>query len=291
MVIATYALLFAAVLCLWAGSTESPVVRRLLWTLPLLGAVVAGLANGIVLPIALVWIGALAIATFGYATSTSRLTCAASATGVVLVSAGLMAHQLPGFNNPEIIARTRFSADAIPFRLHLNFDKTLVGLFIVGVLHPRIIRLSDGLRMLARVWPVTVAMIGLLLLLAFASGYVHFDPKLASQWWIWVAVNLGFTCVAEEALFRAFVQRELQRWWSARRGGRSWALAVAAVLFGIAHAAGGPAYVALATVAGAGYGWAYLRTGRIEASILTHFALNATHFFFFTYPAIQRTAE
>lgn len=48
-------------------------------------------------------------------------------------------------------------------------------------------------------------------------------------------------------------------------------------------------YVALATVAGAGYGWAYQRAGgRIEASILTHFALNAVHFFFFTYPALAR---
>ena len=47
-------------------------------------------------------------------------------------------------------------------------------------------------------------------------------------------------------------------------------------------------YVALAAVAGAGYGWAYLRTQRIEASILTHFALNAVHFFGFTYPALAR---
>jgi membrane protease YdiL (CAAX protease family) len=71
------------------------------------------------------------------------------------------------------------------------------------------------------------------------------------------------------------------------RHGQWWALSVASVLFGLAHAGGGPIYVALATVAGAGYGWAYLRTGKIEASILTHFALNAVHFFGFTYPALQ----
>jgi hypothetical protein len=47
-------------------------------------------------------------------------------------------------------------------------------------------------------------------------------------------------------------------------------------------------YVALATIAGLGYGWIYQRTGRIEASILTHFALNAVHFFAFSYPALQR---
>jgi len=39
-------------------------------------------------------------------------------------------------------------------------------------------------------------------------------------------------------------------------------------------------------VAGIGYGWAYRRTGRIEASILTHFSLNSLHFLLFTYPAL-----
>lgn len=31
---------------------------------------------------------------------------------------------------------------------------------------------------------------------------------------------------------------------------------------------------------------AYQRTGRVEAAILTHFAVNATHFLLFTYPTL-----
>jgi membrane protease YdiL (CAAX protease family) len=57
------------------------------------------------------------------------------------------------------------------------------------------------------------------------------------------------------------------------------------VLFGLAHIAGGWRYVALATVAGAGYGTVFYRSRRIEASILAHFTLNAVHFLLFTYPA------
>jgi hypothetical protein len=63
---------------------------------------------------------------------------------------------------------------------------------------------------------------------------------------------------------------------------------LAAVLFGFAHAAGGWKYVVLATVAGAGYGWVYERTQRVEASVLAHWALNTAHFFLFTYPALAR---
>ena len=41
----------------------------------------------------------------------------------------------------------------------------------------------------------------------------------------------------------------------------------------------------MATIAGAGYGWVYWRSGnRIEASILAHFLLNMTHILLFTYP-------
>jgi membrane protease YdiL (CAAX protease family) len=46
--------------------------------------------------------------------------------------------------------------------------------------------------------------------------------------------------------------------------------------------------VLFATLAGLGYAAAYLRSGRIEGAILTHFALNAVHFVAFTYPALVR---
>ncbi|WP_419656688.1 putative CAAX protease family protein [Desulfosarcina variabilis str. Montpellier] len=45
-------------------------------------------------------------------------------------------------------------------------------------------------------------------------------------------------------------------------------------------------YVILATAAGWGYGIIFQRTGSIDASIMTHFGLNTTHFIFFTYPAL-----
>ncbi|MDB6126494.1 MAG: protease family (abortive protein) protein, partial [Verrucomicrobia bacterium] len=120
------------------------------------------------------------------------------------------------------------------------------------------------------------------------AGYVRFDPKFPAEAWLWMWANLFLTCLAEEAICRGLVQRQLQLAWQNFPGGRALALIVAATLFGLAHSSGGPMYVALATVAGLGYGWVYQRTGRIEASILTHFSLNAVHFFFFTYPALQR---
>ena len=59
-------------------------------------------------------------------------------------------------------------------------------------------------------------------------GYVRFDPKFPKEAWLWLWVNLCFTCVAEEALFRGFIQAQLGRWWAALPRGEWLALVVAA---------------------------------------------------------------
>ncbi len=82
------------------------------------------------------------------------------------------------------------------------------------------------------------------------------------------------------------MQKYLMQGLSKIRYGDALAIAVAAVLFGLRHYMGGINYILLATVAGIGYGWAYRHTGRMEASILTHFSLNSLHFLLFTYPAL-----
>ena len=70
---------------------------------------------------------------------------------IIVLATGLMTHQLPGFNNPRVISAVTFSSDAIPYRLHLNFDKTLIGLFILGFCHPRIAHVAQWRATIA--WP------------------------------------------------------------------------------------------------------------------------------------------
>jgi membrane protease YdiL (CAAX protease family) len=134
--------------------------------------------------------------------------------------------------------------------------------------------------------PWSLAVIAVLMVGSLGLGFVRWEPKFPPESGLWLGVNLLFTCTAEELLFRGFIQRELQSTLRRFAGGRWIALVVASILFGFAHLAGGLTYVGLATLAGVGYGFIYQRTQRIEASILTHFALNSVHFFAFTYPAL-----
>src|SRR5690606_37723294 len=123
------------------------------------------------------------------------------------------------------------------------------GLFLLGWCHSRVHRRSEWRTMAVRAAPVAAVTIVGLLLLSLSAGYVRSDLKLPASAPLWLAVNLLFTCVAEEALFRGFIQRRLSEAWRSRRGGAVVACAAAAALFGLAHLGGGWTYVGLATVA------------------------------------------
>jgi uncharacterized protein len=115
---------------------------------------------------------------------------------------------------------------------------------------------------------------------------VQFDFKVTTLFFIWALANLFLTCIAEEAFFRGFVQKQLEEGLKEFQFGAVIGLLLASLLFGLAHYAGGINYIILATVAGIGYGLVYQQSKSIEASIVTHFLLNAVHFIFFTYPVL-----
>lgn len=284
----TFILLATAILSLWIGGDEhAPRLRRQLWLGIWLASWVAAFADGVVTIAGATIAGAFAGAVLVFQKARGRWQTGLASGLVLAMAVGLMLHRFPGFHNPLVIDQVRFTPDARQFTLYLNYDKTLIGLFILGWCHPRIARLRDWKTLFATWLPWTAGLIAVLMMLSLVMGYVRFAPKFPSESWLWLLVNLLFVCTAEEALFRGFIQTQLQKLWSGWRGGRVTALVIASVLFGLAHFKGGGAYVALATVAGLGYGWIYQRTQRIEASLLAHFALNTVHFFLFTYPALE----
>ncbi len=124
--------------------------------------------------------------------------------------------------------------------------------------------------------------------IGLAAGYSRMDFKLPAYTPVFLVSNLLFTCVAEEAFFRGFLQHRFAQYLERKHMKYCGpvALSFCAVLFGVVHSGGGPWYVALATFAGLGYGYAYLRTQRVEASILVHFSVNTVHFIGFTYPRL-----
>jgi hypothetical protein len=281
---ATYVALLLTVVGLWLG--------RKAWIPVLAVAVVVGYVAKVLYGPAVIWIAAFAALCIAYDRAKAlesrgrRIAAMAlAAAGVLVLGVLLGMHALPGFRNFLVLDKVVLSSGAEPYSLYLNFDKTLVGICVLALCYRALLtRVVEWRRALRRAAPFVIANVIVVAFGAMALGYLTWQPKWTPLFWIWAPVNLLFTCLSEEAFFRAFIQRELASALHGLRWGSGVAIAISALLFGLAHFGGGMSYVLLATAAGLGYAVVYHRTRSIETSMLAHFALNATHFLLLTYP-------
>ncbi len=279
----TYGLLAAALVSLWLNPIRFNTVAVPPWSAFFGAACVSGMVTGLVSAQAVLVL--LAFAALCYV---AKIANAGIMKVALLVAAGAMTlalsmHRFAGFVNPALVTDMVVGVSAPAFTHRLNFDTSAAGLILFAFFCVPA-RTAQAWREVARQYPVILGTALLVLSLGVVFGFVGIDIKISSYTLAFIACNLLFTCITEEAFFRGFMQEKLaaamQRW----RSGPYIALFIASILFGIAHARGGPALILLATIAGLGYGYAYMRSKRIEAAILAHIALNGLHFIAFSYP-------
>ncbi|GAB3520998.1 CPBP family intramembrane glutamic endopeptidase [Photobacterium alginatilyticum] len=195
---------------------------------------------------------------------------------VILWGAALALHLTPGFGNLLVLDKVISGPDSIPFTMYLNLDKPLI-IFGLYLLVPGMLSQHRDIS-LSKV-AVLVGLFALTPTLAALFRLVR--PEFSFPEWIWLFAfnNLLFTCVAEEVLFRGYVQNLLTQRFSHWIG-----IGVASTLFGLAHFAGGPLFILVAGCAGILYGLTYYWTGRLSLAIGVHFGFNLVHLVFFTYP-------
>jgi hypothetical protein len=295
---------------LWAPQFISGAAAQGLWMVLACVAVGLAFAAGVLAPA-----GGLALALFALLCIAARRARGAAATVVahvalVVACAALFVHVVPGFHNPLLLSVTT-SPDAVPYIKFLNFDKAMAALLLLGLYMPERVgakrRTTEPVRVTParadceaawRAFPwrfaALVVVVGAAML---AAGYARWDPKLPSWWPAWLWSMVFFTALPEEVLFRGWLQTGIaSRLRGSRFGGsrlrssrREDATAIigAGALFGLAHAAGGPVYVVLATAAGIGYGWIYASTRSLVGAVAAHAGLNTMHLLFFTYPALR----
>jgi membrane protease YdiL (CAAX protease family) len=283
----TFALLALAICAVWlpqfrlTGAVFVPP-----WALLFVCATLSGLLIGV-----LSWPGLLVLAVLFSACELSRHVVIRPARITVvlvagLVSLGLALHLFPGFHNPAVLNQVRTGPSAASFTQYANFDKAAAGLALLAYFSQRLRSASELREVLAPMAVASVATAVALLGVGLGVGNLAFDPKLPSFAFTFLAINLLFTCVAEEAFFRGLIQERLACVLSSRW---QWlAVAVSSALFGLAHIAGGILYASLATILGLGCAIAYSKTRRVEVPILVHFSFNAAHFLLFTYPFLQK---
>jgi len=205
---------------------------------------------------------------------------------IILLISGFLIHIIPGFANSLVIDKERLSPLSCPFSMYLNFDKTIAAL---------VIYITSGLSILEK--PVDKKSIlyttfylslcaGFVSILGISTGYIKFEPKLPDILPIWVLNNLLFVCMAEEVIFRGFVQAHLKKLLNEKTNFQTIHITITSLIFGLAHFKGGILYIILASICGWFYGYAYERTNRILCAMLVHFGLNLIHLTLFTYPVL-----
>lgn len=201
---------------------------------------------------------------------------------MVAGAVALMLHLVPGFNNQPVVVKQQAGPLSAPFTFYYNLDKALVPFLLLACL-PGLTQAPASPPRWRFAWPALIAAIPALLLLATLAGGLRVEPHAPVWLGEFMLANLFFVSLAEEALFRAWLQRRLTQWL-----GRWPGLLIAALLFGLAHIAGGPLLVFFAALAGVLYGLAWQWSGRLWVATLAHFAFNLTHLLLFTYPVLQR---
>ncbi|MDR7019652.1 CPBP family intramembrane glutamic endopeptidase [Aeromonas salmonicida] len=204
----------------------------------------------------------------------------AALTLILLWAIALMLHLIPGFSNLKVLDQVQAGPASVPFNMYLNLDKPLV---FFGLLLAWPALLGQGGAVRWRALALLLLPLAALLITAWQLGALKPEAGLPYWWWLFALNNLLFTCVAEEALFRGFIQQGV----AARS--RLWlGILVASLLFGAAHLAGGPLLMLFAALAGACYGLAFHFSGRLSVAIVIHFLFNFAHLALFTYPLASR---
>ncbi len=188
----------------------------------------------------------------------------------------LGAHLLPGFNNTRILDQVTAGAGSSTFTMFLNVDKPMV-FFAVLLVCPGMLNSHQRTRIAPLV--LGTGLLPLLFALGLYAGAVRLEFGLPSWWLIFAFSNLFLTCLAEEAFFRGYLQSVLTS-----KLGTAGGIAVASLLFGLAHIGGGLELVVFATLLGVGLGMGYIATGRLWVPVAMHFGFNFLHLALFTYP-------
>lgn len=196
-------------------------------------------------------------------------------------------YPIPGIINWQVVKAFQFSYKAIPYGVSLSIPSFLTALFFLWFSNASLMNEGNWEETIKK--SLIIALLGAIVwsAAAYYMGVVTIDIKPTNFYFLWGFHYLFFVCAAQEVIFRGMIQNFLMLRLQIIQGGKWLALGLAAVIFSLLYYQAGWIQMGLAIILGLFSGYAYLRTRKIEASILVHFFISSTHFLLLSYPALR----
>lgn len=282
----SYGLLGGAIACVWWKRT--PVW----WTLFLIASAASGYHYGILSQTALQLIAGFWTSCYLAFYSRSRVLRVPAYFVVIVLVCMILLNYFRGFLPWAPMINLQLQNRAIPFTHHIDYAHALIGLCVLGMGAAPLIRRSPEWAIAIKdSFPIILMGIFALCTIAYNdiaiamhfhwNGYVKF----------WVLCQLFFVCIAEEAIFRGMIQAPLtrlfDRWMFFKFHLGVWlAFFLTTGFYIVRHAYEGYHMMVYSSIAGLFYGYAYLKTRRIEASIFVHLIFSTVDLLAFSYPML-----
>lgn len=207
---------------------------------------------------------------------------------IILIMSFLLGSQmLPGFVPWQVVNAEVISKSGTPFSLSLNTDRIIAGAVIMLFGLVPIRRMLHLKQMLYTALPMSTLGVAMIASLALLLGVAQVDVKMPEIWVTWLVINLLINCVSDEVIFRFFVQGGIYRVIQSVPFSAPISILLSTALFVTFYAPGSSNFLMSVGLGSLIFGYVYHITQRVEAAILTHFAVNIVHFFFFSYPMLS----
>ena len=206
----------------------------------------------------------------------------------ILITIGSYTHLLKGVNNILVFTDYRLSRDAAIMNIYANYDKGVIGLLILGIFSEVIDTKKELLRVFFITLPYLIFSAFTIIYLSTFIGIIKYDPKFPLTTGIWIAIQIFFVVIPEEAFYRGFLQKEIFENLKNKRFKGIIAVLSTSLIFTLVHlffTLSAPTLI-IVFVASILYGGIYQITKRVESSMLLHLSVNMIHYFFFTYPRL-----
>lgn len=200
---------------------------------------------------------------------------------LLLTSVGLMMHVIPGFHNQRILNNVKAGPESASFSMYYNFDKAIIP-FVLLICMKSLFTQDTRPHTRNGYWLLLIVAVPILLIIAVMLGGLKIEFHHPEWLFQFVLANIFFVSLAEEALFRGYLQQRLSSVMPPVL-----ALLITSLLFGVLHYAGGSLLIIFTTLAGFIYDLAWMLSGRLWVAVLFHVGLNLCHLLFFTYPVFR----